>query len=90
MRPALGFVMSIALRPKSETPGVYFALDASNCKCTRTKLCKIGFSILQRQQQYVQLECRNRKTIEIVCLKYSSRNFNMKAVIILKVSVPDR
>ena len=32
----------------------------------------------------------NGKTIEIVCLKYSYRNFKMKAVIILKVSVPDR
>ena len=76
--------------PSRKTPDVYFALDASTCRCTRTKLCRIGFSILQRKQQYVKLKWRNGKTIEIVGLKYSYRNFKMKTVVILKVSVPDR
>ena len=56
----------------------------------KNALCTIGFSILQRQQRYVKLECRDRITIEIVRLKYSYRNFKMTTVVILKVSVPDR
>ena len=51
-----------------------------------------GSAFFKRKQQYVKLKCRSEtgKTIEIVCLKYSYRNFKMKAVVILKVSVLNR
>ena len=49
-----------------------------------------GSAFFNDNSNMCNFNVETEKTIEIVCLKYSYRNFKMKAVVILKVSVPDR